>query len=112
MMLMFNLSWIGWQSIRLRFANYDVAVGAVNDCLQLRLLGSGDLELVERLLQVIHERLPFFRRDVQVFVRLTHRASRIFLRAARSPADHFGNEVLKAGWRNLVMRFIHRWVGV
>ena len=80
----------------LRFANYDVAVGAVDDCFQLRLLRSGHAELVECLLKIIHERLPFFGRDVQVLMRLTHRASGVFLWAAARPANHFGNEILEA----------------
>src|SRR3989454_12802016 len=92
-----------WQLIRLRLANYDVAVSAVDDCLQLRLLSGRYAELVECLLKVIHERVPFFGRDVQVVVGFAHRASRIFLRAARGPADHFRNQILKAGRRNLVM---------
>src|SRR4030095_8454762 len=93
-----------WQSV---LANYDVAVGAVDDCLQLRLLRSRHIELVECLLKVIHERVPFLGRDVQVIVRLTHWAARIFLRAATGPADHFRDQILEAGWRNLVMRFVH-----
>src|SRR5437773_2323497 len=101
-----------WLLIRLRFANYDVAVGAVDDCLQLRLLRGRYAEFVECLLQVVHERLPFFWRDVQLLVRLTHRAPGIFLRAATGPADHFGNQILEARRRNLVMRFIHEGVGV
>src|SRR2546426_3161807 len=97
-----------WQLIRLRLANYNVAVGAVDDCLQLRLLRGRYAELVECLLKVIHERLPFFGRDVQVVVRLAHRATSIFLRAASGPADHFGNEILEAGGRNPLMCFVHR----
>src|SRR5436190_5197108 len=99
-------------SFRLRFANHDVAVRAVDDYLQLRLLRSRYAELVECLLKVIHERLPFFWRDVQLLVRLTHRAPGIFLRAATGPADHFCNQILKAGGRHLVMRFIHGGIGV
>ena len=96
----------------LRFANYDVTIGAVDDCLQLRLLRRRYAEFVERLLKIIHERIPFFGRDVQVLVRLTHRASSIFLRTATGPADHLGNEIFEASRRHLVMRFVHRWVGV
>ena len=96
----------------LGFANYDVAVCAIDDRLQLFLLGGWHFELVECLLKIIHERVPFPGRDVQVLVRLTHRASRIFLRAARGPADHFGNEILEAGRRNLVMGFVHGGVRV
>ena len=47
-----------------------------------------------------------------MLVRLTHRASGVFLRTAARPADHFGNEILKASRRNLVMRLIHGGVGV
>src|SRR6266496_6665591 len=90
-------------SFRLRLANYDVAVGAVDDCLQLGLLRGRYAELVECLLQVVHERLPFFRRDVQVVVRFAHWTSGIFLRSTAGPADHFGNEILETGWRNFVV---------
>ena len=72
----------------------------------------GYAELVECLLEIIHERLPFFGRDVQVFVRFAHGASGIFLRAAARPANHFGDEILEAGRWNLVMRFVHKWVGI
>src|SRR4030095_4195514 len=109
----------------LRFANYDVAVGAVNNCLQLRLLCGRHAELIERLVKIIHKRLPFFWRDGQGFVRFAHRAPRIFvwagcscvreIRAASAgyvsvglwpsagPADHFGNEIFETGWRHLVV---------
>jgi hypothetical protein len=100
------------ESVRRRLANYSVAVGAVDDCFQLRLLGSGYAEFVECLLKIIHERLPFLGRDVEGFVRLEHRASSIFLRTAGSPADHFGNEILETEWRNFVLGFVYGWIGV
>ncbi len=98
--------------VRLRFANYDVAVGAVDDCLQLRLLRGRYAELVECLLQIVHERVPFLRRNVHVTMRVGHGASGVFLGAATGPANHLGNEILEASRRNLVMRFVHGWVGV
>src|SRR2546430_1788797 len=101
-----------WQLIRLRLANYNVAVGAVDDCLQLRLLRGRYAELVECLLKVIHERLPFFGRDVQVLVRLAHRAPSIFLRSAARPAHHLSNEIFEARWRDFMVGFVHGWVGV
>src|SRR5262245_21910671 len=41
-----------------------------------------------------------------------HGPSRVFLRAAGRPADHFGNEILEAGRRYLVMGFVHGGVRV
>src|SRR6266404_7250602 len=97
-----DLAWLGvW------FADNDIAIRAIDDLLQFRLLGDGNFKLVERLLEVIHECLPLFGRDVQVLMRLTHRASGIFLWAAARPADHFGNEILEARWRHLVVGFVH-----
>jgi hypothetical protein len=103
---------VGDRSVRLLFANHDVAIGAVNDCFQLRLFRSGDAELVECLLKIVHERFPFLGRDVQVLMRFTHRASGIFLRAACGPADHFGNQILEACWGHSMMRFVHGRIGV
>ena len=94
------------------FANHDVAIGAVNDCFQPRLFRSGYFEFVECLLKIVHERFPFLGRDVQVLMRLTHRASGIFLRAACGPADHFRDQILEArGWYSM-MRFVHGGIGV
>ncbi len=39
-------------------------------------------------------------------------ATTIFLRAAGSPANHFGNEIFEAGWRHLVMSFVDSWVRI
>src|SRR5205814_7992916 len=96
----------------LRFANYDVAIRAVDDCLQFRLFRRGYAELVERLLEIIHEGLPLFWRNVHITMRVGHRASGIFLRTAGRHPDHFGDQIFEAGWRNLVVGFIHRGVGV
>src|SRR6266576_6883613 len=105
MMLMSNFFLgYGWQSIRLRFTNYNVGVGAVNDCFQLRLLRGWHAELVECLLKVIHERIPLFRRNVHVTMRVGHRASGVFLWAARRHPHHLGDEILEAGRWHLVMR--------
>src|SRR5262249_59946650 len=88
-------------------ANNDVAIGALDNRFQLRLLGGRNLELVERLLQVIHESIPLFGRYVQVLMRVAHGAPRVFLRATGRPANHFGDVILEAGWRRLVVGFVH-----
>src|SRR5258705_7702511 len=88
-------------------ADNDVGIGALNNGFQLALLRGGNFELVERLLQVIHESVPLVGRDVQVLMRFEHRASRIFLRTARCPADHFGNEILETSCRYLVVSFVN-----
>src|SRR5215472_18236747 len=51
---------------RLRFPDDDVGVSALDDRLQLRLLGRRHSELVERLPEIVHEGLPLLRRDVEV----------------------------------------------
>src|SRR4030095_8361070 len=101
-----SLSLGGW------LAHHDIAIRAIDDLLQFRLLGSGNLKLVECLLNVIHECLPLFGRDVQVLMRLTHRASGVFLWAAARPANHFGNEILEARWWHFVVSFVHGRVHV
>ena len=60
----------------------------------------------------LYERLPFFGRNVQVFMRLTHRAPGIFLRPAARPANHLGNEIFETGCRYFVVGFVHSWVSV
>src|SRR5262249_40069492 len=93
-------------------ANNDVAIGALDNRFQLRLLGGRNLELVERLLQVIHESIPLFGRYVQVLMRVAHGAPRVFLRATGRPANHFGDVILEAGWRRLVVGFVHGGVRI
>src|SRR5215470_10537126 len=79
-----------------QLANDDVVVRALDDRPQLGLLGRGNLELVERLLEIVQERLPLLRRDVEVAMRLRHAAPGVALRATRGPAHHFGDQVLEA----------------
>src|SRR4029453_9422518 len=69
----------------LRFANYDVTVGAVDNCFQFLLFRTGYAKLVECLLKIVHERIPFFWRDVKMLMSLTHRGPGIFLRPAAPP---------------------------
>src|SRR5213596_1892823 len=97
------------QMIRSRrsFADDNVAISAVDDRLQFRLFARRNLKLVEGLLEVIHERVPFLWRDVEMGMRVAHRASRIFLRASSGPADHLSNEILETRWRNPEVRFVH-----
>src|SRR5258707_15274005 len=45
-------------------------------------------------------------------MRLTHRASGVFLWAAARPANHLGNEILEARWWHLVVSFVHSRVRV
>ena len=63
-------------------------------------------------MKIIHKRVPFFGRDVQVFVRFAHGTPGIFLRAAAGPTDHFGDKIFEAGWWNFVVRLIYSWVGI
>ena len=52
---------------------------------------------VERLLKIVQKDLPFLIGDLQLDVRVVHRAAAVLLRAACRPADHFGHEKLEAG---------------
>ena len=101
------IDWLGgW------FDHDNVAIGALDNRFYFRLLGCRNLEPVERLLDVIHESIPLFGRDVQVLMRVAHGAPRVFLRATGRPAKHFSDVILEAGWRHLVMGFVHGGVRV
>jgi hypothetical protein len=50
--------------------------------------------------------------NLQISMRLRHRLARVFLRAARSPADHLGHEVLESRGRHAMVRFVHKRIGV
>src|SRR5260221_12485261 len=67
----------------------------------------GDTELVQRLLKIVHERVPFGASNFHVFVRLVHGASGVFLRAAGGPADHFRDKVFESWRGHAMVRFIH-----
>src|SRR5258706_3079716 len=45
-------------------------------------------------------------------VRVAHRTTGIFLRAAGRPAGHLGYQIFEARWRHTMMRFINAWIGV
>src|SRR5262249_16397798 len=83
-----------------------------DDRLQFCLLSAGNPELVQGLLEVIHESFPLFGRDVQVAVRIGHRTSGVFLWTSGRPANHFGNKILEAGRRHSVMGFVHGGVRI
>jgi hypothetical protein len=70
----------------------DIRACSVDDRLQLGLFFGGNGELVERLLEVIHEGVPLRWGDLQLRMRLRHGFAGIFLRAARGPADHLGHQ--------------------
>jgi len=78
--------------LRFLFGEHDVLLGAVHDGEEFRLLGLRNLERVERLLEVVEERLPFLFRDVRVDVRILHRAASVALWPARGFAHVFGHE--------------------
>src|SRR5439155_8123308 len=93
-------------------ADNDVAVRALDNRSNLGLLRGGNLELVESLLQVVEEGVPLWWRDLEITVGIDHGAPGILLRASGSPAQHFGYQVLEAGRRKLMMRFVDEGVGV
>src|SRR5436309_15409075 len=45
-------------------------------------------------------------------MRFRHRLARVLLWAARSPADHLGNQVLESRWRHAMMRFIYQRISI
>src|SRR3989442_11407513 len=94
------------------FANDDVAVRALHDGLQLGLLRGGNLKLVEGLPEVLEERLPLLRRDVEITMGVQHGAAGIPLRTTAGPAEHFRHQILEARRRNLVVRLIDLGIGV
>lgn len=59
----------------------DVGARAVDDCLWLGLLLRGDSELVQRLLKIVRERVPFAAGDFQVFGFVT-------VTPGKEPEDH------------------------
>ena len=79
------------------FGHDDVASSRVNDCQDFLSLGGGDPEFVEGLLQVVEKCRPFAGGDVQVDVRIAHRATGVFLRATCGPAELFGDQILESG---------------
>src|SRR6266511_1888215 len=90
----------------------DVAIRALDDPLQLSLLGRGDLELVQGLPEIIDERFPLPRRDMEVAMGVDHGPAAILLWAGGGPADHFGDEVLEASRWHSVVRLVDGGVRV
>jgi hypothetical protein len=80
--------------------------------LTLRPLRRRHRELVERLLQVVQERLPFPGGDQEVPVRLVHRPAGVALRPARGRAQHLGDQVLEAGRGHAGVRLVDPRIGV
>jgi hypothetical protein len=79
---------------------------------QLALLKCRDLELVERLLEIIEERAPLLRCDVEVAMGVRHGPPSVLLRATAGPADHLGHEVLETCRRHSVVRLVDGRVGM
>jgi len=90
----------------------DVRPGAVDDGLELGLLGLLYSEFVERLLEIIEKGLPLGRRDHKIFVRLLHGATRVLLRPARGPTDHFRDEIFEACREDTMMGLVHPWIRI
>jgi hypothetical protein len=60
------------QDESLTICNNNIAIGALDNRSEFRFLVRWDLEFVERLLQVIHKRIPFLWRDVEMPMRICH----------------------------------------
>jgi hypothetical protein len=66
--------------------------GALDDRLQLFLLWLGHLELLQRLLNVIHKGLPLLGRNHEMPMAIAHGTTGVFLRAACGLTNHFGHK--------------------
>jgi hypothetical protein len=66
----------------LKWLDDDRFLGAFNNCDQLKRFRFRNLELVERLLEVIHKGLPLAFCNHKVAVRVAHRSPRVGLRTA------------------------------
>src|SRR5437016_10233447 len=81
----------------------NIRSGTVDDCIQFRLLGGGDIEFIQGLLKIVEKCLPFLTSNVQVAVRVRHRFPRVTLRATGGPADHLSSQVLESRGRNAMV---------
>lgn len=90
----------------------DGLLGALDDRLQLVLLGAGHGELVQRLLEIVHEGPPLVIGDHEMPMAVAHRPAGVQLRAASAPADHLGHQELEPGGRDAVVRLVHARVSV
>ena len=85
----------------------DISPCALDDGLDLSLLGLGHAELVERLPEIVEKGLPFRRCDHEKLMRLLHGAARVPLRPSGSPAEHFRNEIFEACRWNAMMSLVY-----
>src|SRR5712692_2614240 len=90
----------------------DIRSRAVDDCLQFGLLLGGNRELVQCLLKVVQKRLPLRGANLQMGMRVRHRLTCVFLRAACSPANHLRDQVLEARRRHAMVRFVYQGIGI
>jgi hypothetical protein len=74
-----------WSSL----GNNDVATSALHDRSQFSPLGRRNLELVERLLKVIHERIPFLWRNIEVAMRVSMERPVYFCGPPAAPSKPF-----------------------
>ncbi len=91
---------------------HDVFFGAFDDGEELGLFALGHFELVERLLEIVEEGVPFWRCDIQMGVRVVHRAAGIALGASGGCADLLGHQVFEAGASDLVVRLVDLGIGI
>src|SRR6266540_3684129 len=77
------LSFLSWQ--------HDFSLGAFHDGEEFRPFGRRHAELVERLLEIVEERLPFLFRDVQMGMGIVHGPARVPLRPSGSLTHLLGH---------------------
>src|SRR5205807_9796772 len=73
---------------------------------------AGTANLSSVCANVVHERVPLARRDVQVPVRALHVLTGVFLRTSGGPAQHLDNQIFEACRRYLVVRVVDQGIGV
>ena len=86
--------------------NHDIFFRGFDYCEQLLLLSIGNSEFVETLFELVAQGLPFALGDLEVLVRLFHRASGIYLGTAGGLAHNRGNLKFKSCFGHPVSCFL------
>ncbi len=63
-------------------------------------------------MEVIEERCPFFGGNLQILLRLGHRAAGVLLRATRGPAHHLGDKLLEPRLGDPMVGLVDPRIGV
>src|SRR5258708_14522692 len=96
---------VGWKPERRLWLGsprgfHNVLFSAAHDCNQLLLLFGRHLELVQRLVEIGHHGVPLGLGDVQVRIRLLHRAPDVLSRTPRDLTDECRHVEFEARFRD------------